>query len=89
MIVQTRSVFANVPGKLTAASRKLQRQTNGLHNAVCDAASAVGSEIFSAVIGDFADQLDFGIDILHVQTKIGITLIVFQKNIIFRAVPFD
>ena len=89
VIVEAGTVFAHIPGKLLAASRQLQGQPNGLHDAVGDTSAAVGAEILSAIVGDFAHQFDFGVNILHIQPQVGIPLVILQQNIVFGGIPLD
>ena len=89
VVVQTGPVFSHIPWKLFAATGQLQSQPNGLHDAVGYGSAAVGTEIFRPVIGNPADQLNFRVNILHIQPQIGVALVILEKNIIFGGIPLD
>ena len=89
VVIQTGTVSSDVPGKLAAAAWQFQSQPDGFHHIVSHASSTVGTEVFRTVIRQLADQFQFRINILHIQTDIGIAFVVFQQNVVFGTVALD
>ena len=89
MIVEAGPLFSKITRKFFRASGKLQCKPDGIDHALGHKSSAVGPKVARAVSHDAADELHGRILVPHVDAQIGIALIVFQENIIFRHVPLD
>ena len=89
MVVQAGTTLADVSGKGSGTIRKFQRQTQRIHDLLRNKTTTIRAEIFRTVIRNFPHKFHFGIGFTHIDTNIGIPLIVFQQDIIPRYVPFD
>ena len=76
MIIQARSVLADITGELTAAGRQLQGMLQCFQYIMGDTTAAIGAKIFRAIIGNLVHKGDCGVDFLPVKTQIRIALVI-------------
>ena len=89
VIIQAWSSLPHIPGKLQMAAGKLQRQSEGLHDIMGNTSPAEGAKVLRPIITELTDQRDSGVDFPHIQPEIGISLVILQKNVVFRQISFD
>ena len=89
VIIQARPSLSDVTWESFGAIGQLQGTNDGFHQGLCHPPAAKGSEILRVIVFRPADHGHRRILILHIQANIGVTLVILQKNIVLRLIPFD
>ena len=89
MVIEAGALLTHIPRKLLAAGGKLQGVLHRLQDIVSHAPAAERTVIMGTIIRDFAHQRDSGINLLHIQAKVGIALIILQEDVVLGHIPLD
>ena len=89
MIVQTRTVFARIPRKLPAARTKLIQLSDQLYRILDCRRACIRPKILGFILFHLTRKKDPGVSFPQRHFYIRISLVIFQQNIVFRAMLFD
>ena len=89
VIVQAGPLLAEVAWEALAAPRQLHRQAQRVEHVLRHIPPAERAEIPCAVIRRFVGKLEHRIFLPQIDAHIGVSLAVFQQDVVFRHVPLD